>query len=178
MLACGCKPPDESLEHAKQSLIPIEDDTSWVDKLATTIVKVPPAAMAADGPAAHNGGEKYRRMIINSVKRWTCEMFVESPDLIRDMFALLLRQYNGVTEVCLPCVTLFQTCTRADHAVSGEDVRHTRAQCPRRRRLHNILKSNPSLAQRAIRACRRGDTQRLSMVQPLNIINDEMLAGI
>ena len=99
MLACGCKPPDESLEHAKQSLIPIEDDTSWVDKLATTIVIVPPAATAVDGPAAHNGAEKYRRMIINSVKRWTCDNFVESSDLIRDMFALLLRQYNGVTEV-------------------------------------------------------------------------------
>jgi hypothetical protein len=136
-----------------------------VDKLATTIVKVPPARMAADGPAAHNGGEKYRRMIITSVKRWTCEMFVESPDLIRDMFALLLRQYNGVTEVFIYTFYNGHISTYIlDHALYGENVRHTRAQCTRRRRFHHIFESNSPSTQRAIRTSRGGNLERLSMV--------------
>jgi hypothetical protein len=94
----GLKTAEDEAE-AVQSLVPMDEDTSWVDKLATSIVKVPPAVVQVDTTENQHGGEKFRWMIINNVKRWMSEDFVANPQLIRDMFSLLLRQYNGVHEV-------------------------------------------------------------------------------
>lgn len=38
-------------------------------------------------------------MIINTLSKWAKETFIEDPELIRALFGLLLRQYNGVAEV-------------------------------------------------------------------------------
>uniref|UniRef100_A0A915J8I0 Ryanodine receptor junctional solenoid domain-containing protein n=1 Tax=Romanomermis culicivorax TaxID=13658 RepID=A0A915J8I0_ROMCU len=41
----------------------------------------------------------FRKMIISSLARWARESFIESTELVRSLFALLLRQYNGVSEI-------------------------------------------------------------------------------
>ena len=38
-------------------------------------------------------------MIVETLKRWACEAEIESNELIRRMFKLLLRQYTGVKEL-------------------------------------------------------------------------------
>lgn len=38
-------------------------------------------------------------MITTNVKKWATDSFIQSKQLVRDMFQLLLRQYNGINEV-------------------------------------------------------------------------------
>ena len=47
----------------------------------------------------HRGTENFRQLIIGMLKRWANESEIESNELIRAIFALLLRQYAGVKEM-------------------------------------------------------------------------------
>lgn len=38
-------------------------------------------------------------MIIKNLCKWAKKNFIEDTSLIREMFGLLLRQYNGIAEV-------------------------------------------------------------------------------
>ncbi len=40
--------------------------------------------------------EKFRKVLVETIIRWGCEAEIESTDLVREMFALLLRQYDTV----------------------------------------------------------------------------------
>ncbi|GMS80971.1 hypothetical protein PENTCL1PPCAC_3146, partial [Pristionchus entomophagus] len=91
----GCKDAEEEEEEAVMEL---EDGSSWVDKLARLFVKVPPPIVEDDSLFA-KGTENFRKMIIETLRKWATESFIESNDLIRKMFRLLLRQYSGVREL-------------------------------------------------------------------------------
>ncbi|TKR86982.1 hypothetical protein L596_011471 [Steinernema carpocapsae] len=80
-------------------IIDLEDEGSWVDNLAQLVVKVPPAPLQASAAAASNGTENFRQMIIVMLKQWATNETIDSNDLIRAMFRLLLRQYCGVREI-------------------------------------------------------------------------------
>ncbi|KAI6237110.1 hypothetical protein M3Y95_00230500 [Aphelenchoides besseyi] len=98
----GCKSVDEEQERtAADELIGIDEDVeaSWVDKLAHMVVSVPPAPKIVDTDGARHGTENFKRMIIETLKKWASESEIESQELIRKMFKLLLRQYTGVKEL-------------------------------------------------------------------------------
>uniref|UniRef100_A0A1I7RX29 MIR domain-containing protein n=1 Tax=Bursaphelenchus xylophilus TaxID=6326 RepID=A0A1I7RX29_BURXY len=76
-----------------------EDDNSWVDNLAQLVVSVPPAPETLDESVAKHGTENFRLMIIATLKKWAGESEIESNELIRRIFKLLLRQYTGVREL-------------------------------------------------------------------------------
>lgn len=84
---------------ATNELIEIDEERSWVDNLAYLVVSVPPAPAKIDTDSARHGTENFRQMIIDTLKRWAGESEIESNELIRKMFKLLLRQYSGVKEL-------------------------------------------------------------------------------
>ncbi|GMR59737.1 hypothetical protein PMAYCL1PPCAC_29932, partial [Pristionchus mayeri] len=90
----GCKDEEEE----EEAVMEFEDGSSWVDKLARLFVKVPPPIIEDDSMFA-KGTENFRKMIIETLRKWATESFIESSDLIRKMFRLLLRQYSGVREL-------------------------------------------------------------------------------
>uniref|UniRef100_A0A1I7Z2U2 B30.2/SPRY domain-containing protein n=1 Tax=Steinernema glaseri TaxID=37863 RepID=A0A1I7Z2U2_9BILA len=93
-LGCNAETIDLSDE-----IIDLEDESSWVDSLAHLVVKVPPAVPLANAAAANNGTENFRRMITIMLKQWATADTIDSNELIRAMFRLLLRQYCGVREI-------------------------------------------------------------------------------
>ena len=92
---------DDSDKHALASndLIEMDEERSWVDNLAYLVVSVPPAPPKMDTDSARHGTENFRQMIVDTLKRWAGESEIESNELIRKMFRLLLRQYTGVKEL-------------------------------------------------------------------------------
>uniref|UniRef100_A0A914X500 RIH domain-containing protein n=1 Tax=Plectus sambesii TaxID=2011161 RepID=A0A914X500_9BILA len=93
----GCK--EEEVDVTVVDSIQIDDESSWVDSLAHLVITVPPAPPALDSRSDRRGCENFRLMIVAMLRRWAVESFIESPELIRKMFKLLLRQYNGVSEM-------------------------------------------------------------------------------
>jgi ryanodine receptor 2 len=47
----------------------------------------------------HSQEEKFRKVLVETVIRWGCEAEIENTDLVREMFSLLLRQYDTVGEL-------------------------------------------------------------------------------
>ena len=45
--------------------------------------------------------EKFRKVLIDTIIRWGCEAEIENKDLVREMFSLLLRQYDTVRMLSL-----------------------------------------------------------------------------
>lgn len=43
----------------------------------------------------------FREMIVHNLTKWAKESTIESTELVRSIFALLLRQYRGIHEVCV-----------------------------------------------------------------------------
>ena len=76
-----------------------EEAQSWVDQLAHMVIKVPPAPTAIDTSTLRRGTQNFKRMVVETLKRWASESEIESNELIRKMFKLLLRQYTGVKEL-------------------------------------------------------------------------------
>jgi len=72
---------------------------------------------------------KLRRTIINNVSRWAKESFIEDSELIRGIFSLLLRQYNGVAEVLFTCLRLanekLEYHIKIDYVWPGKNLRHS-----------------------------------------------------
>jgi hypothetical protein len=96
----GNKKDDEiETPNAKAELIEIDDERSWVDSLAYLMVSVPPAPAKIDTSSARHGTENFKQMIVDTLRRWAGESEIESNDLIRKIFKLLLRQYTGVKEL-------------------------------------------------------------------------------
>ncbi len=95
----GCVQPEKEAETQLSNLLHGEEPNSWVDSLAQLVVKVPPAPLIADDSAAHRGSENFRLMIISMLRKWAAAELIESHELIREMFQLLLRQYTGVAEL-------------------------------------------------------------------------------
>lgn len=46
-------------------------------------------------------------MVIQTLSKWPKESFIEDTELIREIFGLLLRQYNGVAEVNICLTSIF-----------------------------------------------------------------------
>uniref|UniRef100_A0A915IF17 Ryanodine receptor junctional solenoid domain-containing protein n=1 Tax=Romanomermis culicivorax TaxID=13658 RepID=A0A915IF17_ROMCU len=88
--------PAENQESAGFTFV---DDENWVDKLATILVRVPQMPLNSNKEKQITGTIAFRKMIISSLARWARESFIESTELVRSLFALLLRQYNGVSEI-------------------------------------------------------------------------------
>ncbi|CAG9530378.1 unnamed protein product [Cercopithifilaria johnstoni] len=92
----GCTKNDEN---KLSELIVLEEANSWVDQLAQLVIRVPPPLTGKNNDISHNGTENFRHMICTMLKSWAASSVIESNDLIRKMFSLLLRQYNGVAEM-------------------------------------------------------------------------------
>uniref|UniRef100_A0A8R1HP75 Ryanodine receptor n=2 Tax=Caenorhabditis japonica TaxID=281687 RepID=A0A8R1HP75_CAEJA len=75
------------------------EEASWVDSFARLVVKVPPPLEQEDGEMQRKGTQNFREMIVNMLRDWAQAEFIESKDLIRSMFKLLLRQYSGIREI-------------------------------------------------------------------------------
>ncbi|KJH53391.1 hypothetical protein DICVIV_00329 [Dictyocaulus viviparus] len=90
---------DEYNDEQRQDLIRAEEG-SWVDSLARLVVAVPPPPPTSDKELiARNGTRKFREVIVTMLREWALGHFIESSELIRKMFNLLLRQYSGVREL-------------------------------------------------------------------------------
>lgn len=76
-----------------------EEEWNWVDALAHLIISVPPAPKRYDDSLERRGSDNFRQMIVSTLKRWADEAEIESAELVRGMFHLLLRQYSGIKEV-------------------------------------------------------------------------------
>ncbi|XP_043197981.1 ryanodine receptor-like isoform X5 [Amphibalanus amphitrite] len=63
------------------------------------MVKQAEAAAAADEEEEQSPEDKFRRVLVPTIVRWAEESFIEDSKLIREMFRLLLRQYNAVGEL-------------------------------------------------------------------------------
>uniref|UniRef100_A0A1I7XLU3 RYDR_ITPR domain-containing protein n=1 Tax=Heterorhabditis bacteriophora TaxID=37862 RepID=A0A1I7XLU3_HETBA len=82
---------------------------SKVDSLARLVVTVPPPLPSEKASSMKRGTENFRAlftttlpcrdMIVNMLREWALNDFIESNELIRKMFNLLLRQYSGVREL-------------------------------------------------------------------------------
>ncbi|CAJ0957143.1 unnamed protein product, partial [Mesorhabditis belari] len=76
------------------------EESSWVDSLARLVVTVPPpVADSTQERLFRSGTDNFKHMIITMLKSWAIDSFIESPELIRRMFHLLLRMYSGVREL-------------------------------------------------------------------------------
>ena len=66
---------------------------------------------SGEEPHVKSREEKFRKVLIDTVIRWGSEAEIENKDLVREMFSLLLRQYDTVS---LACITL-----RSSHPAGG-----------------------------------------------------------
>uniref|UniRef100_A0A0N5AR96 Ryanodine receptor n=1 Tax=Syphacia muris TaxID=451379 RepID=A0A0N5AR96_9BILA len=92
----GC---NKEKEEEIADLVCIEDDNSWLDMIAQFVIKVPPAPALEDDKCLHNGSENFRNMITTMLRNWALSSTIESHELIRKMFGLVLRQFSGITEL-------------------------------------------------------------------------------
>ncbi|KAK6101668.1 RIH domain family protein [Brugia pahangi] len=93
----GCVKSEE--RNKLSELVILEEANSWVDQLAQLVIRVPPPFTGEDKSMNHNGTESFRLMICTMLKSWATSSVIESNELIRKMFSLLLRQYTGVAEM-------------------------------------------------------------------------------
>uniref|UniRef100_A0AC34QR18 Ryanodine receptor n=1 Tax=Panagrolaimus sp. JU765 TaxID=591449 RepID=A0AC34QR18_9BILA len=91
----GCKQEEEETS----TDIIDQDEESWVDKLAHLVVSLPPAPEKSDMDLNRQGTQNFQEMIVKTLTKWAGESEIESNELIRKMFKLLLRQYTGVKEL-------------------------------------------------------------------------------
>ena len=78
-------------------------DTIW----KVVLKALNPQGRAASGEGQAGGEskgplsqeEKFRKVLVETIIRWGTEAEIESQDLVREMFALLLRQYDTVGEL-------------------------------------------------------------------------------
>ena len=90
---------DEVVEGEEQLALIEAEEGSWVDSLARLVVKVPPPIPQEDNQLQRRGTQSFRDMIVTMLRDWALNNFIESKELIRSMFNLLLRQYSGVREI-------------------------------------------------------------------------------
>ncbi|KAK3867881.1 hypothetical protein Pcinc_026695, partial [Petrolisthes cinctipes] len=50
-------------------------------------------------PVILDAADKFKKVLVDTIVRWASESFIETPVLVREMFSLLLRQYNSVGEM-------------------------------------------------------------------------------
>lgn len=106
------KKEDDVLDTSLNAIKELEEEKSWVDNLAQFVISVPPTPKDADYSINRNGTENFRlkllklkyynffrKMIISTLSKWANDSQIESNELIRSIFKLLLRQYAGVKEV-------------------------------------------------------------------------------
>ncbi|KAK6754198.1 hypothetical protein RB195_013289 [Necator americanus] len=99
MLVAKIGNEDDCDDEDRQGLIEAEDG-SWVDSLARLVVAVPPPPPADEKVlATKKGTRNFRDMVIKMLRDWALGEFIESNELIRKMFHLLLRQYSGIREL-------------------------------------------------------------------------------
>ncbi|EGT37287.1 hypothetical protein CAEBREN_31615 [Caenorhabditis brenneri] len=75
------------------------EEGSWVDSFARIVVKVPPPLVEEGLEMQKKGTQNFREIIVTMLREWAQADFIESKDLIRCMFKLLLRQYSGIREI-------------------------------------------------------------------------------
>ncbi|KRY59582.1 Ryanodine receptor 44F [Trichinella britovi] len=75
------------------------ENMNWVEKLAWMVVPVPPALLSEDERIKFDGEEAFRNIILSTLIKWTGNKAIDDPNLIREIFGLLLRQYTRISEV-------------------------------------------------------------------------------
>ena len=94
-----------SLE-AEDIEVPSADEVAEKPSLLASFTKSLKAAQGenedsgpAEEPHIKTPEEKFRKVLVNTIIRWGSEAEIENKDLIREMFSLLLRQYDTVGEL-------------------------------------------------------------------------------
>ena len=94
-----------SLE-AEDVEIPSPDEVAEKQSLMVTFSETLKAAQGektddgeAGEPHIKSAEEKFRKVLVDTIIKWGCEAEIENKDLIREMFSLLLRQYDTVGEL-------------------------------------------------------------------------------
>ncbi|KRX28175.1 Ryanodine receptor 44F [Trichinella nelsoni] len=75
------------------------ENMNWVEKLAWMVVPVPPALLSEDERIKFDGEEAFRNIILSTLIKWTGNKAIDDPNLIREIFGLLLRQYTRISEM-------------------------------------------------------------------------------
>ncbi|XP_063865194.1 ryanodine receptor-like isoform X5 [Scylla paramamosain] len=55
--------------------------------------------VVAAEPEVLDPADKFKKVLVDTIVRWASESFIETPVLIREMFSLLVRQYNSIGEM-------------------------------------------------------------------------------
>ncbi|VDP02284.1 unnamed protein product [Soboliphyme baturini] len=81
----------------KSTMVSDNADINWVDKLASLVIPVQPMPYEAMLKSEFDGA--FRQFVVKNLSKWASENFIDDTHLVREIFALLLRQYDGVEEV-------------------------------------------------------------------------------
>uniref|UniRef100_A0A915DIR8 B30.2/SPRY domain-containing protein n=1 Tax=Ditylenchus dipsaci TaxID=166011 RepID=A0A915DIR8_9BILA len=95
----GVEDSSNPLETKKVTINELDEERSWVDSLAHLVVSVPPPPVIDDFSVYRRGTENFRQMIVSTLRRWANETEIESNELVRGIFDLMLRQYAGIREL-------------------------------------------------------------------------------
>merc|ERR1719376_1775061 len=77
----------------------VEEKPSLVTSFLTTLKAAQGEKGDAEVPHIKTAEEKFRKVLIDTIIRWGCEAEIENKDLVKEMFGLLLRQYDTVGEL-------------------------------------------------------------------------------
>ncbi|XP_050722291.1 ryanodine receptor-like isoform X2 [Eriocheir sinensis] len=101
-LMCKAKIPGGSEEEGEAEETPPPSSKGVMSKFLAVmgghkeevVEEAPP-----EEPAPLDAADKFKKVLVETIVRWACESFIEKAVLIREMFSLLLRQYNSVGEM-------------------------------------------------------------------------------
>ncbi|CAH1792824.1 unnamed protein product, partial [Owenia fusiformis] len=94
---CRLKQIDEEGESGKEKEVE-EKEVSWGEKLMT-LVASKKTELSVEAPT-NEQPDSIQKLIAATVVRWAKTDFIASQALVREMFSLLHRQYDGLGEVC------------------------------------------------------------------------------
>ncbi|XP_076069948.1 ryanodine receptor isoform X2 [Oratosquilla oratoria] len=102
-LMVRAKIPGHKEEDGEGEEAPKEDTKTIMTKIIGLLgVKKEEEREAVEAPEEpQEPEEKFKKVLVNTIVGWACESFIETPVLIREMFSLLLRQYDSVGELML-----------------------------------------------------------------------------
>ncbi|XP_064091938.1 ryanodine receptor-like isoform X21 [Macrobrachium nipponense] len=100
-LMSRAKIPGGGEEEGGSEETPADDSKGVVSKVLSILSgskEEAPEAPPAE-PAELDCPDKFKKVLVETIVWWAAETFIETPVLIREMFSLLLRQYNSVGEL-------------------------------------------------------------------------------
>ncbi|MCL4120159.1 UNVERIFIED_CONTAM: hypothetical protein GTU68_005471, partial [Idotea baltica] len=81
-----------------------KEDKSMLNKMLTFITPPPEEkeeVVVVEEKVEMDAAAKFKKVLVETIVRWASDSFIESQVLIREMFSLLLRQYNSSGEIMM-----------------------------------------------------------------------------